>query len=182
MQRLRPRLTYANVTATIALFVALGGSSYAAFALPRNSVGDQQIRAGGVRSSEVRDRSLRLRDLSLSARASLKGARGAAGSTGPAGPAGAAAVKYFATAEASGRFVRGNAVAGGREGAIGTYVVEFAAPVAACSYSATLGTADATTVAPGRITVNDLAGKVGVQTFDAAGAPADLPFHLVVAC
>jgi hypothetical protein len=30
--RLRPRLTYANVTATVALFVALGGTSYAGLA------------------------------------------------------------------------------------------------------------------------------------------------------
>jgi hypothetical protein len=29
MQRIRSRLTYANVTATMALFIALGGSSYA---------------------------------------------------------------------------------------------------------------------------------------------------------
>jgi len=182
MTRIRNKMSYANVTATVALFVALGGSSYAAMTLPRNSVGDQQIRAGAVRSSEVRDRSLRLRDLSLATRKSLKGQRGEAGAVGPAGPAGAAAVKYFATAEPSGRFVRGNAVAGGREPAIGTYVVEFAAPVSACSYSATLGTADSTTAAPGRITVNDLGGKVGVQTFDAGGAPADMPFHLIVAC
>jgi hypothetical protein len=30
IQRLRARLTYANVMATIAVFIALGGSSYAA--------------------------------------------------------------------------------------------------------------------------------------------------------
>ena len=35
----RPRVTYANVMATIAVFVALGGASYAAIAVPRNSVG-----------------------------------------------------------------------------------------------------------------------------------------------
>jgi hypothetical protein len=31
---LRPRLTYANVTATLALFLALGGGAYAATSLP----------------------------------------------------------------------------------------------------------------------------------------------------
>jgi hypothetical protein len=30
LSRIRPRLTYANVIATLALFVALGGSGYAA--------------------------------------------------------------------------------------------------------------------------------------------------------
>ena len=34
----RLRVTYANVTATLALFVALGGGAYAATALPANSV------------------------------------------------------------------------------------------------------------------------------------------------
>jgi hypothetical protein len=42
------RLTYANVTATVALFVALGGASYAAIALPPNSVGPRQLRSGAV--------------------------------------------------------------------------------------------------------------------------------------
>jgi hypothetical protein len=37
--RVRPRLTYANVLASLALFVALGGSSYAALQLPKASVG-----------------------------------------------------------------------------------------------------------------------------------------------
>jgi hypothetical protein len=45
-----------------------------------------------------------------------------------------------------------------------------------------LGSADASTVPAGRITVNDRGGSVGVQTYDVAGAAADLPFHLIVAC
>ncbi len=72
-RRIRDRLTYANVTATLALFIALGGSSYAALKLPRNSVGSQQIRTGAVASSEVKDRSLQLQDISKPTRASLAG-------------------------------------------------------------------------------------------------------------
>jgi hypothetical protein len=52
MKRVRKHLSFANVTAMLALFVALGGTSYAALA--RNSVGHQQIRKNAVRSSEVR--------------------------------------------------------------------------------------------------------------------------------
>jgi hypothetical protein len=37
------RLTYANVVATLALFVALGGASYAAIQLSANSVGTTQL-------------------------------------------------------------------------------------------------------------------------------------------
>jgi hypothetical protein len=88
MHRLKGRLTYGNVIATIALFVALGGSSYAAITLPRNSVGANQIRTGGVRSAEVRDRALGARDLSLSARRFLRSQRGAQGPQGPRGEQG----------------------------------------------------------------------------------------------
>src|SRR3954453_2016273 len=110
MRRLRSGLSYANVTATIALFVALGGSSYAALKLPRNSVGSTQIRAGAVHSSDIKDRSVALRDISPSARRSLAGKQGP---MGPQGPPGVAAAKYFAVATPSGRFVRGNATSGG---------------------------------------------------------------------
>jgi hypothetical protein len=48
-----PRPTYANVVATLALFVALGGASYAAVTLPRNSVGSAQLRNGSVTLSKA---------------------------------------------------------------------------------------------------------------------------------
>jgi hypothetical protein len=48
-------LTYANVIATIALFVALGGASYAATNLPKNSVGTKQIKNGAITAAKVRN-------------------------------------------------------------------------------------------------------------------------------
>ncbi len=51
----RPRLTYANVVASLALFVALGGVSYAATSLPKGSVGSKQIRAEAVRTRKIAD-------------------------------------------------------------------------------------------------------------------------------
>jgi hypothetical protein len=81
--RLSSRLTYANVVATIALFVALGGGAYAAVTLPAKSVGSKQIKANAVSSSKVRDRSLRARDF---ARGQLP--RGAQGPPGPQGASG----------------------------------------------------------------------------------------------
>jgi hypothetical protein len=42
------RLSYANVTATVALFVALDGASYAAMRLPEHSVGSRQLQRGAV--------------------------------------------------------------------------------------------------------------------------------------
>jgi hypothetical protein len=80
----------------LALFVALGGTSYAATALPRDSVGSRQLRDDAVSSSKVKDGTLRSKDFKASDRSELRGARGpagpvgAAGATGPGGPAGPA--------------------------------------------------------------------------------------------
>jgi hypothetical protein len=55
---LRPRPTYASITATLALFVALGGGAYAATALPANSVGSRQLKKHAVANSKIQDHSI----------------------------------------------------------------------------------------------------------------------------
>jgi hypothetical protein len=55
MKRLRSKLTYANVMATVAVFVALGGASYAAVKLPKNSVGSKQIKVNAVTEAKIKD-------------------------------------------------------------------------------------------------------------------------------
>jgi hypothetical protein len=175
------RLSYANVVATLALFLALGGGAYAAVHLPRGSVGSAQIRAGAVGSREVRNHALHVSDLSTSARALLRGQRGA---PGPAGPTGTSATAYFAVVGTGGQFLRGNGTFGSHtDGGSGLYTVGFDRDVSACAYSATLGTADDSVPLPGFATVrSDTAGRVLVQVTDATGTPKDLPFHLIVAC
>lgn len=99
---------YANITATLALFLALGGTATAAIELGRDSVGSreiakdavrpseiaidavrsQEIRAEAVRGSEIEDESIRLEDLADGTRRSLEGAQGPVGPQGPAGPEG----------------------------------------------------------------------------------------------
>ena len=54
LDRLRGRLTYANAMASMAVFIALGGSSYAAVMLTNNSVRSRHIAPGAVRASDVR--------------------------------------------------------------------------------------------------------------------------------
>jgi hypothetical protein len=49
----RPKLTYSNVIATIALFIALGGAAVAA-GLPKHSVGPKQLKRGAVTSAALR--------------------------------------------------------------------------------------------------------------------------------
>jgi hypothetical protein len=51
---MRPRLTYANVVATLALFIALGGTSYAALKLSENSVGARQLKKNPVITAKIK--------------------------------------------------------------------------------------------------------------------------------
>jgi hypothetical protein len=50
---LRRRLTFSNVTAFVALFVALSAGSYAAISLPANSVGSKQLKSNAVTSRKL---------------------------------------------------------------------------------------------------------------------------------
>lgn len=75
---------YANVASTLALVVALGGTSYAAVAIPKNSVGSPQIINSSVKSKDVKNGSLKGVDFKAG-----EIPAGAQGPAGPAGPAGA---------------------------------------------------------------------------------------------
>lgn len=80
---MRPKLTFANVMSSAALFVALGGTAAAAVTLPRDSVGSVQISqdgvrspeisSGAVRSSEILDEGVRFADIAPAARPELLG-------------------------------------------------------------------------------------------------------------
>jgi hypothetical protein len=52
-------MRYANITSSLALFIALGGTGYAALKLPKNSVHAKQIAAGAVASADVKNHSLK---------------------------------------------------------------------------------------------------------------------------
>jgi len=58
VEGIRKRLTYANVMATIAVFVALGGASYAAIKLPKNSVGTRQIKKNAITTAKIKNRAV----------------------------------------------------------------------------------------------------------------------------
>lgn len=85
---LRSRLTYANVTATVALFVALGGGVFAASGvLIKNS---KQVGKGAINSGDLADaKGVNVVDLTLAARKALTGSVGPAGPQGPKGDTGA---------------------------------------------------------------------------------------------
>lgn len=56
MERLRGKLTYANVVATLALFLVLaGGSAFAAGKLAKNSVGTKQIKKDAITAAKIKN-------------------------------------------------------------------------------------------------------------------------------
>jgi hypothetical protein len=181
LARLRGRLSYANITATLALFIALGGTGYAAITLPRDSVGARQIRSKAVGTKEIRDRAIRLRDIARSARGSLRGQQGP---PGPAGNPGAPAVTEHVQVNSGGDSTGTGRVTHTTND--GLYTVSFNRNVAACAYAGTLAAVPGGGVpepSAGRITVASAGGPtVRVKTYDAAGNFVPQPFHLTVTC
>ena len=100
----RPRLTYANVVATVALFIALGGVSYAATTLPKISVGTEQILAEAVRTGKVADDAVTGVKLAQGVRERLVPVGGMPVVTTPATTTSASpqSVKYAETADRAG--------------------------------------------------------------------------------
>ena len=58
LAQLLSRLTFANVVAVLALFVALGGSSYAALRVDSASIADNSIRSEDLRNNDVHGRDI----------------------------------------------------------------------------------------------------------------------------
>jgi hypothetical protein len=189
LRKVRDRLTYANVMATAAIFIALGGTSFA-LTLPRNSVGRAQLRAesvgrselrpNAVSSAQVRNRSIRLKDIRMSAQEALRG------QPGPAGPPGPPGVNFFAAVNSGGGLKRGNATFTARAGANGR-IIGFSRSIASCVSAATLASVPGGHIEtpPGLghvITTPTADGRILVRTWNANGTEETLPFNLIVAC
>jgi hypothetical protein len=88
--------SYANVASTLALVVALGGTSYAAVAIT-----GKDIKNGTVTSADVKNKTLKLKDFSSKAKTGLTGATGPAGPKGDTGAAGTAVAYAVINADGS---------------------------------------------------------------------------------
>jgi hypothetical protein len=86
LSKLRTRLTYANVMATVAVFVALGGSSYAAIKVTGKDVKDASLTGKDVKNSSLTTSDVRNGSL---LGADFKPGQLPAGPQGPKGDTGA---------------------------------------------------------------------------------------------
>jgi hypothetical protein len=131
--KLRARLTYANVMATIAVFVALGGSSYAAIKVTGKNVTDSSLTGKDIKNNSVTDKDVKgiktgdVTDRSLLAK-DFKPGQLPAGAPGEKGEAG---TSVFASSVPSGTTVRGSWGAAGDVETGGFFEVGVSLPVPA---------------------------------------------------
>jgi hypothetical protein len=206
-RRLRQHLSFANVISAAALFVALGGVSYA-ITLPKNSVDSKQIeqnavgaaeiRRSAIRSDEVADFSLRIQDFDTDALP--EGPQGPIGPPGVTGPPGADATKLFAyirdPASAGPPVVQyGSGVTGVSRDGVNTYTVTFNRNLTACVALANTGIgnppfdpfdpgSDAETIAaiPEVVMDNGPSGQVEVTFTTIVGQSPQASFLIAAFC
>lgn len=184
------------VVASIALLMALGGTSIAAVVnVPNNSVTTAKIKnnavtnpkiaGNAVNSAKIANGTIQPADLSASAKtAGPPGPPGPQGQQGPSGPAGAAATALWAQIDSAGSVVRQKGVASAQKLGIGDYLVTFNQDVTSCTYQATLG-GPTTGLTIGEVSAAQraaIAAGVRVFTLSSAGANTDKAFMLAVFC
>jgi hypothetical protein len=175
IQKLRGKLTYANVMASVAVFLALGGGAYAATQLKKNSVGTKQLKNGAVTQQKI----------SQSAQAALRGLTGPAGAAGQPGGKGANGVPPvtgWAEVKSDGSLGESSGFKSGNKTGTGLYEPVFDNESSKlCSFSLTLteGADGGGSVIGGRGT---FLNSLKVFTFNGAGAQHDEPFMIQVSC
>ena len=173
----------AMVVACVALFVSLGGVSYAVA-----TIGSDDIVNGSIRNRDFKDGTLRgneakpdgfgpnaIKEQSLDA-SKLSQVPAATLADG---------VTRQAVISNVGATVRARGVASSAQSGTGQYVVVFDRDVRSCAYFATLGDESASGPGTGQISVTSAASNVNgvrVVTRDSDGMLADRSFHLLVSC
>ncbi len=204
--KLRSRLTYANAVASIALFIALGGTSYA---IATGSIGTREIKNNSVTGRDVRNSSLTGADVRNSRLTGadilndrLTGAdvlessldkvptAGAADTANTANSANTAttanglAGEYFAVVNADGTLARATAnvdVASELQAPPGRYYVTIDRDAGPCFYLAALA-ADHSGYVAAQPDPGAPANAVFVVTRNTAGSLADRTFTLHIRC
>ena len=207
MRRLVSHLR-SQAIAYLALFVALGGTAYAA-SLPANSVGTKQLKPNAVTTAKIRNEAIstdKVQDSTLLARDFASGVllQGPVGPEGPSGPPGKtgeiggvdttilwAVVKGGTGAEPA-AIARGKHAVSATRTSVGQHEVVFDRAIDKCAFGVTLGGDEPVAIpgswAPTSISANT---KIGDPTtvmvtvaYMSGGFPTglDASFHLTVAC
>jgi hypothetical protein len=200
--KLRARLTYANVVATLALFVALGGSSYAALTVTGKNVKNSSLSGKDIKDNSVTGRDVKsiksgdVTDRSLLAK-DFKAGQLPAGARGEKGDKGDPATALFA--RVAGKGDAGGAVLGPSSGVTGAaynssgnYTVTFDRDVSRCAPLADAGSANSgvsefissDVLATTRTNdVNSNQVRVLLERIaPTAGQPDNVSFNLAVLC
>ena len=183
MQRFLRRPSPSMVVASVALFVSLGGVSYAVATIDSGDIVN-----GSIRNRDFKDGTLRgqeskpdgwgpkaIKEQSLDA-SKLEQVPSAVLSEG---------VVRHAVISDVGATVRGRGVGSSAQTGTGQYQVIFDRDVRQCTYFATLGDESASGPGTGQIAVTSAATSVNgvrVVTRDSAGTQTNRSFHLLVSC
>ncbi len=176
---LRRRPSPGMAVGLIALFVALGGTSYAAISLPANSVGTKQVRNFSLLKRDFKRGQLPAGPRGLRGLRGATGATGATGQTGATGPAGPTGATGPAGASPLNAVPTGQTI----RGAIGADFHSYSADPSDFGVDVTMPAAATSGLADGDVYVNvlgwqDAGGQTTPTTGDAnagcTGTP-DLP-------
>lgn len=161
LARLRSRLTYANVMASIAVFVALGSGAYAASgALAPGSIGAPQLKRGAVTPPKVAKKTVELFK-------GQTGERGPAGLQGPAGERGPAGDKGKNGTDAT---ISGVAAGGALSGTYPNPGIAASAVGSSSIAAGAVGTSQIGTV-PAASLFNESPASVSLPAFTATAIP-----------
>jgi hypothetical protein len=200
LSKLRSRVTYANVVASVALFIALGGTSYG---LATGSIGGREIKNNSVTGRDVHNNSLTGADIrndrltgadileSSVGKVPNAAAADTANSANTANVADAANIansvagEYFAVVNPDGTLARGTANVSSQRANMGQYYVSIDRDVAQCFFVATLGgtaTANTTGQIVALVDPTFSSKAVFVVTRDSGGSTGDRTFTLHIRC
>ena len=183
MQRFIRRPSPSMVVACLALFVSLGGVSYAVA-----TIDSADIVNGSIRNRDFKDGTLRGQEAKPDGFGpnAIKEQALDAGKLGRVPLAGVAdGIVHHAVVSDVGATVRGRGVTSSAQIEVGRYQVIFDRDVRQCAYFATLGDESASGPGTGQIAVTSAANNVNgvrVVSRDSDGTPANRSFHLVVSC
>jgi hypothetical protein len=164
---------YANVTATLALVVALGGTGYAAA-----TIGTSDIKDNAVTSAKIKNSNVKTRDIRNNAVKSAK-VKDYSLSNQDVGVLFAQINSDGTTANSSGGVTSFGVFTG-------AYAVNFDRNVADCAFVATIAGPGDNTAGPGQVDVADLPEGLGngvfVRTTNSNGGFVNTSFNLIVVC